>query len=938
MLALLGVLFVVPLFVGGRHPWGQVVLLGSATVGIVAAGISRFVKNPPAVHLSGAEWIIAAGVGLILLQIMPMPEPTLRWLSPAISRILPLWTAHGPLPELGPWRQISLSPAESWQCLWLFVAYVCLFYLVLWTIKSKPDVIRVLGLVGLAGVCAAVVAFLQYIAGTDKFLGIYEHPFRKASEYLTGSFSTKNHFGHFLSLSVGPLLFFVGWSRRESVHLLRLARGSEKVVAAFGRVTATLALTLVLAAVVLSLSRGAILSTAMALAFFLGVAVWRGIWRWRVAAGLLLACTLAGTIAFLGDGAELYERLRPLTSGDLETLDHRAARRLIWSTTLTALPDFAPFGAGAGSFRETYPVYLTRHDFPRYFTHAENGYLQVAFENGFPGLLLLLMAAGYGLSWMLRGLAQQEDRDLALAAGAAGASLVSSIVHSFVDFVWYVPACMGMTVVLLGIACRIAQLVKTAAGAEKQVPRWLLGSGILATAVLGVAGLGSLACLAQANIYWEQYLLSVRKSAPPGDGSGDQALEPASFAQPVDAEAPDLGIAPADSTRGPASEECDEPSAETNSEGVRGTVGGGHAGERPAGLAIINAADKAPEKQEERSRQIRRLIAILKSAVGWFPYHARAHLELARRYVELFEAEQARSEAPLSLVHIRDAARQAAFSTPEARRRWLATVLGDRREYLDRAREHALTALKLCPLLAEGYLLLADLAFVVDQDEAVEKQLVQQALQARPKDGTILFVVGQRAMAVGDLESGLRFWQEAFQCGTVYQERIIRWLAGRISPADIAAEIEFFLHFFRPPLSVLQVLHDYYQSRGAEEALSRLREQIAARAVAEAKAASNLAAVDNWLLAARMYQKLGRHGERLAAAKEAFRLAPANYRVRYFLAEAYLAIGDLREAEKHFQWCLFRQPTNESLRRKLEQVHSRLVNGGALPAGSDRGA
>lgn len=918
---------VVPLFVGGRHPWGQVVLLGLSTLGLLMAGLSQLRKNKPAFPLSGAEWLVAAGVTLLALQLVPLPEEVLRILSPAVVRILPLWTKDGAPAQLGRWQQISLAPAETWHCLWLFLAYVFLFYVVLSTVKNRRDLVWTLASLGLAGFFAALVAFLQYASGTDRFLGIYEHPFRKASEYLTGSFSTKNHFGHFLGLAVGPLLFFVVGSGKESASSFLPGRTSSKAVGTAVRLFGPVALTVVLGAILFSLSRGAILATAVAVVFFVGVVLWRGLLRWKLALAILLACVAAAAIASLAEGQRLRQRLGSLFTADLEALDHRAARRLIWSTTIKAIPDFAPLGAGAGTFREVYPTYLSRHDFPRYFTHAESGYLQLALEMGFPGLVLGLMGIGLGLAWVGRAVASRADQDLVLAGAAIGTSLLVSIVHSFVDFVWYVPGCMVPTVILFGCVCRLAQFCRQTPQPEAKVPRWVFAGGLGLAGVVGLVGLVHLSGLAQAGTVWDQYLLAVRSGLAEDQAGRPTASETASLFESVDLATDERKLGLCDSI--PSSEDSPEfdPRSPDDSDrsdrkpGSLNTLGSGQ------GEAQKDARAIPAHEEQETSVRLRQRIALLESVLRWFPYHARAHLELARCYLELFEAEQARSDAPLPLVHIRDAAKQCGFENPEARCRWLDAVLEDRREYLAKAKAHAVASLRLCPLLAENYLLLADLVFVDEEDTSLEERLVQQALRARPKDGTILFAVGQREMVAGNLEAGLRLWQEAFRCGTVYQERILRRLVGRVCPGDVATEVEFFVDFFDPPLALLRWLHDYYETQGAEAALTGLRERIAARAVEEAKQSSEQQAVDLWLLAARMFQKLGRQEERLVAAKEAYRLAPANYRVRYFLAEAYLATGDLGEAERHFQWCALRKPGNESLRQKLRQIHTRLVAG-----------
>ena len=83
------------------------------------------------------------------------------------------------------------------------------------------------------------------------------------------------------------------------------------------------------------------------------------------------------------------------------------------------------------------PVYVEKPT-SREFTHAENGYLQVASEIGLPGVLILiatLIQCGYWCySAMRLGV---ENRTLFKLAVGVTAALAASLTHSVVDFVWY---------------------------------------------------------------------------------------------------------------------------------------------------------------------------------------------------------------------------------------------------------------------------------------------------------------------------------------------------------------------------------------------------------------------------------------------------------------------------------------------------------------------
>ena len=69
-----------------------------------------------------------------------------------------------------------------------------------------------------------------------------------------------------------------------------------------------------------------------------------------------------------------------------------------------------------------------------------------------------LLGAGLALWWCLGTLRAAEDQAAAACCGALVGSLAASLIHSLGDFVWYIPACMSLTVITLACVCRLRQL------------------------------------------------------------------------------------------------------------------------------------------------------------------------------------------------------------------------------------------------------------------------------------------------------------------------------------------------------------------------------------------------------------------------------------------------------------------------------------------------
>jgi tetratricopeptide (TPR) repeat protein len=929
-------------------------LVMTAGVAFALWVLAELRKPRPSFQPSGAGWIFWAGLVLVVLQTIPLPPAVLRIITPQTQGLLSFWESVPDWWGQRGWCYVSLTPWETCYSLILFVAYGVLFYVSIQVLRERSDIFGLLEWIAVAGVSAAVLAWVQLGVGTDKFLGIFEYPFRKASEYLTGSFTTKNHFGHFLVLTLGPLLLVVCRASAVAHSKSRTSFAGLEVNPQVLMLGSLFGLGLLLLSILGSLSRGAILASAIAGIFFTLTALRAKALRPLVAISLLMVSLVAGVVVVAFQGEEFFRRVETLTSGVWEQIDHRAARRTIWSTVIRALPDFAPLGAGVGSLREVYPIYLTRHDFPRYFTHAESGYLQIALEVGFPGTVLLVIGLGTAGAWVLTGWLRAKDRDLVLATGAVGASLLASMFHSLFDFVWYIPGCMVLTVVLTACACRLAQL----ASGRDSVPPRAVSRMTLVASLIGLFAFGGWACFwtvraALAAGYWDQYLLSQRNAlAGPEDISGCQspdipAQEREDFSagqtpevvlgterSPVGQQgrnADHLELDLTGSVSGHEGETTSDSSASSAGEGLGLVAPGKSVGRAPApSRRLEERSDPAEQKSQEdpvtfRIARSKSLINILEHVLFYDPYHSRAHLELAACYLELFEYEQSRSENAVPLSQIREVSLSAPFASEEERQAWISRVLGSRRIYLIRARDHALDALHLCPLLGEGYAILATLDFLAPQRRPSAEELLAQALRVRPKDGTILFQAGQMAVLRGDLEEGLRFWQQAFDCGTVYQQRILRILVGKIYPTEPAHELGFLLDVFRPELPALQKLHEYYEPLLRDEDLRVLRETIAASAWQEAESSKGLRSAELWLVAADMHRKLGRHDLRIRALQNALAQVPNSYRVRYLLAEALVAERRYREAEMHFLWCLYRNRTNETLKAKVRWLRQQLA-------------
>jgi len=494
---LAGCIFVVPLLMGGRQALGELALVSLAVIVALAWTLLLGLRREASWRFSSAEILLVAGIVLLLLQITPLPQSVLTWITPQSAERLPLWTAEGDsAAAMGAWPCLSMTPAVTRAGLALFSAYALLFLVTLQRIDTLADVERLLRWIAVSAILMAGFGLVQLLTSNGKFFWFYEHPFVNTMEEAKGSFTNKNHFAHFLALGIGPLIWWLQDRARN-----RGRRGSrgfgqsghefspQHVVSGFRSV----ALGVVLFAGLLSLSRGGVSVMFLAVAICVAVCYRAGTVGIRFVLTLGAVALLIGALLTVEGFDRVSDRLDDFGSGSIDGIDHEGARRTIWAADLVASRDFPLLGSGVGSHVEVSPMYLDEPEGPEY-SHAENGPIQILLETGAVGLTLVIAGVGLCLFWCLGGLKNATNSRMTVCVGAIGASLTANLVHSMADFVWYVPACMAMVAILAASACRVYQLATEATARPGQalaLPRvagWAMAPLVLGLGVWMIAG------------------------------------------------------------------------------------------------------------------------------------------------------------------------------------------------------------------------------------------------------------------------------------------------------------------------------------------------------------------------------------------------------------------------------------------------------------------
>jgi O-antigen ligase/tetratricopeptide (TPR) repeat protein len=853
----LAVVFLAPLFMGGRGPVGKFVLVAIVCLTAVAWSIAQCRRARGHWQRSGVEWLLLASIVLVTLQLIPLPQAILASVSPSISELLPLWTSTdgSAKTQLGEWSTISLTPDATRGALIVLIGYVVLFLLVVQRIQSINDVERILRWVAIGTVAMAALGLLQFLVGNGKFLWIFDHPSRDTYGAVKGAFHNQNHFAHFLALGIGPLIWAWTKAPAQSVqkHLFGISLG------------------LVFVAGLLTFSRGGVIAIAVASVAAVAIFYWKSVLdkKAMVMAGIMGAVVL---VALLIHGYQpLSARFAALqNSRSLQEASH--GRAALWSALLDGIPQFAVLGSGIGSHRDVYPIFMEEF-YDVQFTHGENGYLPLTLEGGVPALLLMMAGIGICFWWCLRalmvpavtnrenstrgtpssprtGTKHNKQFSYAVCAGAIFPGLLASVVHSLGDFVWYISSCMSITIILLACACRLHQLsqddgLRTQDREAALSPNLRYRIDFSQRAWIGVA------------------LTLVIGSGYMIHGLHDSALA-----------APHL-----------------------------------YAYKK---IALPTYKNELPEEAVELEL-LHKMCSHLEQGLQDKPDDPRLNLQFASACLRRFELEQRHATNPMALQQIREAALASQFASKEDQDDWLDRAIGENMKLLHLALTHCHRALRASPLQGEGYVYLANLSFLEGPNKKAKEAYIDQAFRVRPHNGVVAFAIGQERALVDDLNGAFNSWRDAFHQDPKIRSLIIEQFASGVDAA-------FFVRHFQPKTAALRQLQGSYQRHGRMADAQVVAGHLVDKLQAELRTVDGDAAA-KWFELQGVYVFLQDSPAAVLSAQRAVELESGNVDYRRALGTLLLQNEDFSAAVEQLQWCLRRDPDNPALQKQLADAN-----------------
>lgn len=870
-LGLAATVLVLPFVMGGRLAIGHLVFCALASVIAIAWSLHQFLDRCPRYRWNWAEPLLLAGVGLVALQVIPLPAEWITRLSPNLHESIPLWqTDEGRALGLANWQTLSLTPHDTQRSLIVILAGAIVLFVALQRIRTADDVHRVFHWCAWSTLLMAAFGIVQFAFGNGKFFWVYEHPMTTTSSQAKGAFTNANHFANFIAMGIPLWLWMLAESHhareRSGGNRHRDRRGEWSAGRAHGAarqraqgLAAVAALGVIALGLLLSQSRGGLLIGCGGGLFAL-VVLWM---QQRLPSRSALTLCSIGTamiaaVAFFGETVThaIESNFHQLASADMNQLDEGNVRQQLWEAARLGHADFPYVGTGVSSHSE---VYWRYHDHPhsgKEASHAESGYFQLALETGLTGLVILGLCILLTCGWCISGLRRHGKSSTGSLAAVAAAVLLINYVHSVTDFVWYAPGCMALVIAIAACARCVAGLPRHDARVGDSSPSRL---ALLTSAPVRL-GWGAVALAAGAFAVWSLPLKL----------------------------------------------------AQTNAE------------QHWFAFMRCEKVELPVDDVDGREAQLLAESKHLLAAVQADPNDHRAQYRLAQRCISLFQLHQSKSESPFPLVHFHDAA---IAMSPDVRDEWLSrpAVIGPRMKYLDAAWNCTLKSIRLCPLQARAYLQLADLGWLHDIEPEAESALIAQAQAARPFDAAVHLRLGTIAWSEQRLEDGLAHFQEAFARDVRYRQPMLESMYRQFPAA-------FFLENFDLDLQMLAMLKSLYKQSDDVRGYAQVLETLADRSVEAAEQANGEDAINHWLQAFRCYRELQMDADADRALRSAFERNPNSEELRLAMAKWDFDHQRFESAAEHYRWCYRENPGDQSL-RELAEESARQAGTNVTPVG-----
>jgi O-antigen ligase len=369
---------------------------------------------------------IAAVIGVILLQLLPLPIAIVSYLPQRAILIESLQHAG----VSASWLPITLDIWGSVRALIAFVVFAAVWFLV--GTLPYASRIRLIKCILIFVCLAALFGFAQVINSKNASLRFY------ALHHTTGAigfFANRNHFSSFVVM-VLPFAFGFAWMEYAKREIRGMIFWAGVVI-------------MLLLAVALSFSRAGISLGLLATSLCIIVLWAQEKSRIRY---LLPVIILAPALLIISHYAwqGISQRLTQDIWADLRWQYYRNGLDVFWQ--------YMPWGSGLGSFAWVYAPFEPVEEMVNvYAANAHNDVLQLAIEAGLFGILLMLWFAILLITVIVKNIRNEKNIDGGryFIGRMSSISLLIPLMHSFADYPFRTLSIVVVYAVIFGFSFSI---------------------------------------------------------------------------------------------------------------------------------------------------------------------------------------------------------------------------------------------------------------------------------------------------------------------------------------------------------------------------------------------------------------------------------------------------------------------------------------------------
>ncbi len=383
------------------------------------------------------------GLFLVIgIQALPLPRGIVEFFSPMSARIYSEAAATTQTP-IQSWLPLTLSRQATLTEYCELLSYIAIFFLCLQTFQKPARLLRLVTALVAIGFVEALYGLLDFVSNATP----------TSFSWANGSFVNKNHFAGYLELII-PLAF-----ASLLVHFEKRAAGGAQTVEEKYMKSAFVLFTvfLMICALILSGSRGGLISFSIGILGFTFLAVMRGLMKRWLAIMLLILALALGTFMIVNPNI-----VQKHTSRFVEMERSAQIRNEIWKSAWHIFQDFPVFGSGLGTYRHLSRRYKTFQG-ALAFEYSHNDYAQLLAETGLLGSFFVVGLGGSLIFRIVRTWRHQESRQVLTIATGGLCALLSIGLHSVVDFNLHIPSNMM-------VFCVVAALTYNAAHIRRHKP------------------------------------------------------------------------------------------------------------------------------------------------------------------------------------------------------------------------------------------------------------------------------------------------------------------------------------------------------------------------------------------------------------------------------------------------------------------------------------